>query len=47
MLATLHDLSRDGKIEAAADGDERGYLRLMLERRVDGLVLARPVATRG
>jgi LacI family transcriptional regulator len=32
-----------GSIEAAADGDERGYLRLMLERRVDGLVLARPV----
>jgi LacI family transcriptional regulator len=30
-----------GSIEAA-DGDERGYLRLMLERRVDGLVLARP-----
>lgn len=36
-----------GSLEPAADGDERGYLRLMLERRVDGLVLARPVLDPG
>ncbi len=32
-----------GSVETAADGDERDYLRLMLERRVDGLVVAQPV----
>jgi LacI family transcriptional regulator len=32
-----------GSIEPMAVSDERGHLRLMLERRVDGLVLARPV----
>src|SRR5262245_25424885 len=32
-----------GSVEVAAAGDDQGYLRLMLERRVDGLVLAQPV----
>ncbi len=32
-----------GSVEVAASGDEQSYLRLMLERRIDGLVLAQPV----
>jgi DNA-binding LacI/PurR family transcriptional regulator len=29
-------------VEEAMESDERGYLRLMLERRVEGLIIARP-----
>jgi LacI family transcriptional regulator len=32
-----------GSVEAAAEDDERHYLRLMLERRVDGLIVAQPM----
>jgi DNA-binding LacI/PurR family transcriptional regulator len=31
-----------GSVEVTAPGDDQSYLRLMLERRVDGLVLAQP-----
>ena len=34
-----------GSVEEEAQGDERAYLRLMLERRVEGLIVAGPTVT--
>lgn len=34
-------------VDIAAGGDEQGYLRMMLERRVDGLVLAQAILGKG